>query len=146
MLMLMRKEKSSVSSDLGELTVVYDGACPLCRRSVDWLDDRNPVVPLRTISASSTEAISRFGHIPNYGDDMIVATEDGRMWVGPPDAYLVVMWALPGLRLLSYVLSIRLFKPLVGRVFSLVTGNRYAIGSLLDGQCPHCAATARKVS
>ena len=144
--MLMQKVKSSVSSDLGELTVVYDGACPLCRRSVHWLDDRNPAVTLRTIPASSTEAISRFGHIPNYGDDMIVATPDGRMWVGPPDAYLVLMWALPGLRLLSYVLSIRLLKPLVGRVFRLVTGNRYAIGSLLGGECPYCATEARKVS
>jgi predicted DCC family thiol-disulfide oxidoreductase YuxK len=123
----------------GSLTVVFDGECVLCRRSVHWLSRQNQAVPIRSIPASSSEAIDRFGHIPDYGADMIVAADDGRMWIGPPDAYLAVMWAIPSLRALSYVLAIRQLKPLVRRVFQLVTGNRQLIGGLLGDSCERCA-------
>ena len=70
---------------------------------------------------------------------MIVAADDGRVWVGPPDAYLAVMWAIPTLRALSYLLAIRQLKPFVRRTFQLVTGNRHLIGSLLQESCERCA-------
>lgn len=136
------KAKSLVSSRPDALTVVYDGDCLLCRRSVHWLEGQRQTVPIQSIPSSSAEAVARYGHTPDYGDDMIVAADDGRVWAGPPDAYLVVMWALPLLRPLSYALSIRPLKPLAGRVFQLVTGNRQAIGGWLAGDagCEHCLA------
>ncbi|MEA2001477.1 MAG: DCC1-like thiol-disulfide oxidoreductase family protein [Actinomycetota bacterium] len=123
-----------------EVTVVYDGDCLLCRRSVRWLDGQRTVISVCTVAASDPVAAAQFEHLPNYGDDMIVATDDGRLWVGPPDAYLVVMWAIPKLRILSYLLSWGPLKPLVGRVFQLVTGNRQALGNLVFGGdgCIHC--------
>ena len=136
----MKKERSSVSSRPQALTVVYDGDCLLCRRSVHWLQDQRQSVPIEILPSASGEAIARFGHIESYGDDMIVAADDGRTWIGPPDAYLVVMWAVPVLKPLSYLLSIGGLKPVVGRVFQLVTGNRQAIGGWFgrsDG-CEHC--------
>lgn len=136
----MKMEKLSGSSSRPKsLTVVYDGDCVLCRRSVHWLAQQRRSVPIRSIAASSAEAVERFGEMPNYGDDMIVAADDGRVWVGPPDAYLVVMWAIPNLRALSYLLAIRPLKPLVRRVFQLVTGNRQTIGGLLGESCDRCA-------
>lgn len=123
------------------LTVVYDGDCLLCRRSVRWLERQRPAVPIKTIPSSADEAVAQHGHIADYGEDMIVAAADGRVWVGPPDAYLVVMWALPRLRPLSYLLSIRPLKRLAGRAFQLVTGNRQAIGGLL-GAAPSCERCA----
>lgn len=135
------KERSLGSSRPSGLTVVYDGDCLLCRRSVNWLGSQRQAVPIRTLASSAPEAIEQFGHLTNYGDDMIVAADDGRTWVGPPDAYLVTMWALPALRPMSYVLSIGPLKPLVGRVFQVVTGNRQAIGGWLGGEagCEHCS-------
>lgn len=131
-------ERLSGSSRPSRLTVVYDGDCLLCRRSAHWIDQRGSVVPIVTLSSSSAKATARFGYLDHYGEDMIVADDDGRVWVGPPDAYLIVMWALPGLRLLSYALSISVLKPLAGRVFQLLTGNRHAIGAFLNGGCDHC--------
>ncbi len=127
-----------------ELTVIYDGQCLLCRRSVHWLHQRRTSVPLKTMPSSAPEAIAGFGHISNYGDDMIVAADDGRSWVGPPDAYLVVMWTLPWLRPLSYLLAMRPLRPFVGRVFQIVTGNRQAIGGWLGdaASCSRCAPAA----
>ena len=135
----MKGKLLASSSRPKSLTVVYDGECLLCRRSVHWLAQQYQSVPIRSIPASSAEAVERFGGIPNYGDDMIVAADDGRVWVGPPDAYLAVMWALPILRPLSYLLAIRPLKPLVRRVFRVVTGNRQAIGGLLGESCERCA-------
>lgn len=136
----MRKERLlGSSSGPGSLTIVFDGDCILCRRSVHWLSEQHQAVPLRSIAASSPEAVERFGDIPNYGADMIVAADDGRIWVGPPDAYLAVMWAIPSLRALSYLLAIRQLKPFVRRIFQLVTGNRHLIGGLLQESCERCA-------
>ena len=124
------------------LTVIYDGDCVLCRRSVHWLARQHTAVPIRSIAASSHEATESFGHIPNYGDDMIVAANDGRSWIGPPDAYLVMMWAIPRLRALSYLLAIRPLRPLVRWAFQLVTGNRHVIGGFLGEPCERCAVGA----
>ncbi|MDJ0925744.1 MAG: DUF393 domain-containing protein [Acidimicrobiia bacterium] len=138
----MKMEPSSISRNSKAphaLTVVYDGDCVLCQRSVHWLAQQRQAVPIRSIAASSPEATARFGDIPNYGDDMIVAADDGRTWVGPPDAYLMVMWAIPTLRPVSYLLAVQALKPLVRRVFQLVTGNRNAIGRLLGEPCEQCA-------
>lgn len=137
----MKKERSSDSSSPDTLTVVYDGDCLLCRRSVRWLGSRRQAVPIRAIPAASAEATARYGHIANYGDDMIVGADDGRIWVGPPDAYLVMMWALPVLRPLSWLLSARPLKPLAARAFQVITGNRQTISKILSEQsvCEHCA-------
>lgn len=123
------------------LTVVYDGDCLLCRRSVRWLDEQQTAVPIRTMAAAAPAAAAQFGHLPDYGGDMIVAADDGRLWIGPPDAYLVAMWAIPQLRPLSYVFAVGPLKPLVGRVFQFVAGNRHRLGMLVSGNtCAHCAA------
>lgn len=137
-------ERLLASSRPNALMVVFDGDCLLCRRSVRWLQNRRQAIPIRSIPAASAEATRRFGDIANYGDDMIVAADDGRVWIGPPDAYLVIMWALPVVRPLSYLLSVAPLKPLVGRVFQLVTGNRQLIGGWIGDNpgCEHCVRSA----
>jgi predicted DCC family thiol-disulfide oxidoreductase YuxK len=106
---------------------------------VRWLGEQRTSIPIHTTPAAAPEATAKFGHLPDYGADMIVAADDGRLWVGPPDAYLVVMWALPELRALSYFLAIGPLQPLVGRIFQLVAGNRHELGAFLRGEsCAHC--------
>lgn len=124
------------------LTLVYDDQCVLCRRSVDWLGHRRTHIDLEFLAASSPQAIAEFGHTPEYGDHMIAAADDGRAWIGPPDAYLATMWAVRGLRWLSYVLAWRPLRPIARRGFMLVTANRHMLGNLVD-DCPRCAAAPR---
>ena len=134
----MRTPHSSQRS-FERLTVVYDGDCIMCRRSVRWLAQQRTYVEVEMIAAVDEDAIARFGHTDEYGEHMIVAASDGRVWIGVPDAYLAVMWAVRRLRLLSYVMSIAPLKPLVGRVFRTITGNRHVIGSVIGEGCVHCA-------
>lgn len=124
------------------LTIVYDGDCILCRRSMRWIHKQQTHVSIEAIAASSPEAVARFGDTHEYGDHMIAAADDGRVWIGVPDAYLAVMWSVRGLRTLSYLMSIAPLKPLVGRMFRVITGNRHIIGLVVGEGCVHCANVA----
>lgn len=126
--------------DVQQLTVIYDGDCILCRRSVHWLERQQTHVGVSAVPAARPEIAATYGEVPGYGDNMVVAANDGRVWVGPPDAYLVVMWAVRGTRILSYLLAAPGLKWLAGRAFQLVTGNRHVIGRMVGGECDHCAA------
>ena len=134
----MRTPQESARS-FETLTVVYDGDCMLCRRSIRWLLEQRTYVQIEVIAAADDDAISRYGDTQEYGEHMIAAASDGRLWVGVPDAYLAVMWSVRRLRLLSYVMSIAPLKPLVGRVFRTITGNRHVIGRVVGEGCVHCA-------
>ncbi len=89
-----------------------------------------------------SEALARFGDTHEYGDHMIAAADDGRVWIGVPDAYLAVMWSVRGLRTLSYIMSVGPLNPLVGRAFRMITGNRHIIASVVGEGCVHCANVA----
>jgi predicted DCC family thiol-disulfide oxidoreductase YuxK len=124
------------------LTFVYDGDCLLCRRSVHWLESRQAHVEVTAVAAGQPDSVLAYGDIPGYGHDVVVAASDGRIWVGPPDAYLVLMWAMRRTRALSYVLSLPPLKALAGLVFQLVVGNRHAIGKLARPSCDPLRRTA----
>lgn len=124
------------------LTLIYDGDCVLCRRSVHWLNHRRTHLPVATVASGQPAAVAEFGHIPGYADNMVVVADDGRFWVGPPDAYLVAMWSVRGTRWLSYVLAVPGLRSLASRIFQLVAGNRHLIGSWAGPRCAVCATTA----
>ncbi len=123
-----------------QLTVIFDGDCVLCRRSVHWLEQRTTHLPIAAIPAGRSDAIDSFGDIVGYGDNMVVVADDGRSWVGPPDAYLVVMWAVRGTRALSYGLALPGLRSLTGRVFRFIAGNRHLVGRGSGETCDRCIA------
>lgn len=129
-----------------KLTVIFDGDCVLCRRSVRWLAKRETYVEIATVPALHAATKAAHGHIPGYGDNMVVVSDDGRVWVGPPDAYLVVMWAIRGTRALSYVLSAPVLKGLTTTVIRLITRNRHVIGRITSRRCEVCAAGPAQLS
>ena len=124
------------------LVVIFDGDCILCRRSVHWLEHRATHVPIETIASGHAEVQARYGAIAGYRESMVAIADDGRSWVGPPDAYLVVMWAVRGTRMLSYLLALPGLKRLAGRVFQTVAGNRHLVGNLVRPSCAACSAVA----
>ena len=125
---------------MDRLTVIFDGDCVLCRRSVRWLARQQTHVEVVSVPALHTGTKDEYGHIPGYGDNMVVVADDGRVWVGPPDAYLMVMWAIRGTRVLSYVLSAPVLKGLTTWAIRLVTRNRHLIGKVTSRRCEACAA------
>jgi predicted DCC family thiol-disulfide oxidoreductase YuxK len=123
-----------------KLTIIFDGDCVLCRGSVRWLMKRKTHVEIATVPALHAETLAAYGDIPGYGDNMVVVADDGRVWVGPPDAYLVVMWAVRGTRGLSYILAAPILKTITTWGLRLITRNRHLIGKMSRRRCEACAA------
>ena len=86
------------------LTVLFDGACPLCRREVDVYRRLTPVndgPPLKWLDVSQSEACQDLnGQQATYLARFHVQQGDGKMLSGA--AAFVALWAvLPGWRWLA---------------------------------------------
>jgi predicted DCC family thiol-disulfide oxidoreductase YuxK len=107
-------------------------ALPQIHASVQARSTYVDVVP---VPAARPDIAAAHGDKPGYGDNIMVIADDGRFWAGPPDAYLVVMWAVRGLRAASYLLSLPILKALTNRVFQWVAGNKYAFNQHSEDVC-----------
>ena len=125
-----------------QLTVVYDGDCPLCVRCRHWLELQPTYVPLRFLAAQSEAARRAYGKLPWLGAELVVASESGEAWIGP-SAFLVALWATRKYRPWSYRLSGRALAPMAERFFHVISTNRSRLGAMIgseacpDGRCVH---------
>ena len=117
------------------LTVLYDGTCALCVRCRDFLAVSRTLVPLELLSCQSREARERFGAVPWLGEELVVVSDEGDVWIGPA-AFLVSMWALADYREWSYRLSGPTLAPLAERFFVVISSQRRRIATLF--RKPHC--------
>lgn len=110
------------------LTVLYDGTCALCVRCRDFLASSRTLVPLELLSCQSRDARERYGSVPWLGEELVVISDEGDVWVGPA-AFLVSMWALADYREWSYRLSGPAFAPLAERFFVALSSRRRRFSS-----------------
>lgn len=110
------------------LTVLYDGTCALCIRCRDFLATSPTLVPLELLACQSREARERYGSVPWLGEELVVVSDEGDVWVGPA-AFLVAMWALADYREWSYRLSGPAFAPLAERFFVALSARRRRLAS-----------------
>lgn len=127
------------------LTVLYDGTCALCVRCRDFLRGARSFVPLELVACQSFIARERYGDVPWLGEELVVASDEGDVWIGPA-AFLMCLWALVDYREWSYRLSGPELAPLAERFFVALSSQRSRIAGFLskprcdeDGVCriPH---------
>lgn len=119
-----------------KLTVLYDASCALCVRCRDWLATQWAHVEIELMSCQDLEARQRFGAIPWLGEELVVVSDEGDVWVGAA-AFLVCLWALVEWRPWSYRLSSPTFAPLAERFFHALSSNRRTIAAFLSpDDCP----------
>ena len=118
-----------------QLTVVYDGACALCVRCRDFLAQSRTFVPLELLSSQSREARERYGAVPWLGEELVVISDEGDVWIGPA-AFLVAMWSLADYREWSYRLSGPELAPLAERFFVAISSQRRRSAGFFDK--PRC--------
>lgn len=122
------------------LTVLYDATCALCVRCRDYLARSPSYVPLELLACQSREARERYGAVPWLGEELVVASDEGDVWVGAA-AFIVCLWALVETREWSYRLSGTAFAPLAERFFVAFSSQRGRVASFLgpttcdDGVC-----------
>lgn len=117
-------------------TVIYDGDCRVCGRSVKLLTrwDRNH--ELEMIPSQTPGVQAKFPWITSraYVDSIqVVRTRDGRTWQGGA-ALEELLNVLPKGRLISWLFKIPFMRPLVDKLYMWFARNRYRLGC---GE--HCA-------
>lgn len=111
-------------------TVIYDGQCKVCTRSVELLAkwDRNHDLEL---TPSQTPGVrEKFPWITPraYVDSIqVVRNRDGKTWQGAA-ALEELLNVLPKGRLISWLFRIPLVRPLADRFYGWFARNRYRLG------------------
>ena len=117
-------------------TVIYDGDCKVCERSVNVLTkwDRNH--DLEIIPSQNPGVQERFPWIPPraYIESIqVVRTIDGKTWQAAA-ALEELFSVLPKGRLISWLFKIPFARPLADKFYGWFARNRYRLGC---GE--HCA-------
>jgi predicted DCC family thiol-disulfide oxidoreductase YuxK len=116
-----------------QLTVLYDESCVICRRCAAWMSTQESYIELSYLGSRSPEAKERYGKVPWLGEELVVVSDLGEVWVGPA-AFITALWALTEWREWSYRLSGDLFVPLAERFFAGISHNRRAIAALIHDE------------
>jgi predicted DCC family thiol-disulfide oxidoreductase YuxK len=113
------------------LTVLYDSTCALCVRCRDWLIRQDSFVPMHFLPCGSREAREAFGSIPWLGQELVVVSNHGDVWIGPA-AFITSLWALREWREWSYRISGPELAPLAERFFHAISSNRRSIAAMIS--------------
>jgi len=121
-----------------ELTVLYDGACGLCRASVARVRRMDPRERIELVDLHDASVASRFPQI-NFDEAMRwmqAIDRNGRVYFGV-DAWARIGLALPGWKLFAWVLLVPGVHLLARHFYAWVARNRYLWNrkACADGSC-----------
>lgn len=108
-------------------TLIFDGQCGICRRSVAVLKrwDREQV--LRFVPFQDERAVREFGiALPALAAAMHLVLPDGRVFTGA-DAAPPLLRMLPGKRWLAWLFRMPGVLPLARRVYAWIAARRHCL-------------------
>jgi predicted DCC family thiol-disulfide oxidoreductase YuxK len=121
-------------------TVIYDGQCKVCTRSVELLRKWDRDHDLELTPSQTPGVREKFPWITAraYVDSIqVVRNQDGKTWQGAA-ALEKLLNVLPKGRSISWLFRIPLVRPLADRFYGWFARNRYKLG------CDeHCASNLR---
>lgn len=110
-------------------TVVYDGTCGICARSMELLREWDRGGLLEIVPSQDPGVRRRFPEIPEraFQESWQVVGPDGERWEGAA-ALEEVLRVLPRGRWFSWVFRIPLVRPLAERLYRAFARNRHRLG------------------
>jgi predicted DCC family thiol-disulfide oxidoreductase YuxK len=110
-------------------TVVYDGTCTICGRLVKLLRGWDKGAVLEILPSQNSCVRSRFPWIPEraYLESVQLIGPGGRTWQGAA-ALEQIIDLMPKGKLITWVFSIPLVRPLAERFYRWFARNRYKMG------------------
>ena len=123
---------------MAELTVLYDGACSMCRASVDRVRRMDPRGRIELVDLHDATVSARFPQV-NLEEAMRwmqAVDPTGRVYSGA-DAWARIGLTMPGWNLLAWLLLVPGIHFLAQHFYSWVARNRYRWNRELceDGTC-----------
>ncbi len=123
---------------LPELTVLYDGACGLCRASVARVQRMDRGGRIELVNLHEPDAAARFPQVSREEAMrwMVAVDSRGSIFTGA-DAWARIGLTLPGWRLLAWLLLVPGIHFAAKQVYAWVARNRYRWNPELcaDGSC-----------
>ncbi|RMH12797.1 MAG: DUF393 domain-containing protein, partial [Gemmatimonadetes bacterium] len=130
-------ERARPGGPVGRLTVVYDGDCGMCQRSVEVLRRWDHGGSLEIVASQAPGVRERFPWIPPraYERSLQVVDGEGTTWSGAA-AFEVILNALPRRRWLAWIFRVPFARPVAERVYRSIAARRARISEWLGA--PAC--------
>ncbi len=97
------------------LVLLFDESCPLCRKLKAILATRRPLVPIHLVAVGSAPAAELFPDLDlGRARDVLTVVDDSGTFYEGDAAWIVCLWALPGLRSAATHLSSSWRRTLLG--------------------------------
>lgn len=111
------------------LTVVYDGACGVCRRSVELLRDWDRHDRLELVAFQAEGVMERFPQIDEiaFREAVQAIAPDGRHWSGA-DAVEKALEQTPKGGRIAWLFTLPLARPVARRFYRWFARNRSKLG------------------
>ena len=115
----------------GELTVLYDASCRVCRSARDWLNGQPKYVSLRFVAAGSPRAKRLFPTLDHEATlrDITVIDNVGNVYRGAK-AWVMCLWATREHRARAIALTTPALWPMAKRFIAWVSTNRGSLGGV----------------
>ena len=108
-------------------TLIYDGACGLCRQAVDLLRRWDREQALRFVPFQDGPAVARFGiALPALAGAMHLVLPDGRVYAGA-DAAPELLRLFPGKRWLASLFRVPGVLALARRGYAWIAARRHCL-------------------
>lgn len=119
----------------GTWTVVYDGQCRVCTRSVNLLRDRDRDARFELVAYQAEGVQDRFPSITleEFESSVQLIGPDGGRWEGA-DAVEKILELVPRFRLLAWLFRIPLIRPLARLAYRAFARHRRFFGC--GDHCP----------
>jgi predicted DCC family thiol-disulfide oxidoreductase YuxK len=123
-------KERAVASIMPSYTVVYDGDCKVCQRSVAALAKWDRLGTLEIIPSQAPGVAEKFPWIaPSAFEEsvQVIRVADNKTWQGGA-AVEELMSALPRGTFFSWIFSIPFARPIAERLYRWFAGNRHRFG------------------
>lgn len=117
-----------------ELTIYYDGLCPLCKNEMRQIKKRDKLNQIALVDINQIDFESRYPHINRSKANDILHAEDreGRIHLGLDVTHLA--WSIVGCGKLVGLLRKPLVRPVADKAYLIFAKHRYNISLLLTGK------------
>ncbi len=113
-----------MAADRAGATLIYDGECGLCRRSVEWVRRRDREHRITLVPFQDQVTVARFGiPLPALAAAMHLVLPDRRVFAGA-DAVPEILRLLASWRWARWVFAVPGVRPLARRVYAWVARRR----------------------